>query len=117
MNASGGSEMETLTEAIARLERRGFDAELIARPGGLLERDREGAVAPETLVVEEIVRFEGTSDPQDEAVLFALRSEDDRLRGTFLSTYGPHTGPENAAVLERLRRARSQRHGRDRSAR
>lgn len=101
--------METLSEAIARLERRGFEDEFLARPGGLLERDREGAVAPETLVVEEIVRFEGVSDPQDEAVLFALRSADGSVRGTFLSTYGPQTGADNVAVMERLNRAETRR--------
>ena len=36
-------------------------------------------------IVDEIVRFEGESDPDDEAVLFALRSRDDKARGTFVA--------------------------------
>ena len=93
--------METLSEALARLEGKGFRDSLRARPGGDLEHDGE-ALSPESLVIEEIVRFEGTSDPASEAVLFALRSEDDRVRGTLLATYGPQMDLDAAAAIERL---------------
>ena len=94
--------METLREAIRRLETRGFRDALRARPDGLLYRGRDELVAPEELIVEETVRFEGESDPADESILFALRSRDGRVRGTFLATYGTRIDPGSAAVLERL---------------
>ena len=95
--------METLREALKRLEQRGFREALVARPGGLLGPTGEDAATPEEWVVDEIVRFEGESDPGDEAVLFALHSTDGRIRGTFVSSYGPHTEPDCAAVIRRLR--------------
>lgn len=94
--------METLSEALARLERLGFRDSLRARPGGLLGVGRGEILSPETLVIEEIIRFEGQSDPDDEAVLFALRSFDGRVRGTFVAAYGVPTDPDCAAVMERL---------------
>jgi len=97
--------METLREAIARLEGRGFVGAFRPRPGGLLELDGAEAVAPENLVVEEVVRFEGESDPEDEAVLFALRTRDGRIRGTFVAGYGARSDPDCAAAVQRLPRS------------
>lgn len=94
--------METLREALARLERDGFGRAFRATREGALEAPGVAPLAPESLVVEETVRFEGESDPQDEAVLFALRTRDDRVRGTFLASFGPHVEPDCAAVIQRL---------------
>jgi len=94
--------METLREAIDRLERAGFWQAFRACPGGFLEVGTERIHAPESLTVDEIVRFEGESDPEDEAVLFALRSRDGSVRGTFVATYGPSAEPVSGALVKRL---------------
>jgi len=94
--------METLREALSRLEKRGFCHAFRATSKGELEVRGEPAFAPETLVVEETVRFEGESDPEDQAVLLALRSRDGRIRGTFVASYGPQMEPACAAVMHRL---------------
>jgi hypothetical protein len=97
--------METMQEAIERLEKRGFEIAFRALPGGELGARLEGAdevrYPAETMRVDEIVRFEGRSDPDDEAVLFALRSPDE-VRGTFAAAYGPHMEAETVAVVEKL---------------
>ncbi|HKA13923.1 MAG TPA: hypothetical protein VKH41_02810 [Myxococcota bacterium] len=98
--------METLLEAIDRLERAGYSAQLRACPGGFREV-RSGRIhLPEALIVDEIVRFEGESDPGDEAVVFALRTRDGSLRGTFVSTYGPGSDPQSGELIKRLDTAR-----------
>jgi hypothetical protein len=94
--------METMTQAVARLERRGFTVGLRATLDGCLRVGDEDARPADEFVVEEVVRFEGVSDPGDEAVLFALRTREDDVRGTFVATYGPRTDPACAAVIERL---------------
>ena len=94
--------METLSEALRRLERRGFRSAFRATPEGSLALEGGKPIAPETLVIDETVRFEGESDPEDEAVVFALRSQDGRLRGTFVAAFGPQMEPACAAVLHRL---------------
>lgn len=96
--------MEPLRCAIARLERAGFREGFRARREGFLELGSGRVHAPESLVVAEIVRFEGESDPDDEAVLLALRSRDDAVRGTFVASYGPGSDPISAALIQRLRR-------------
>ena len=94
--------METMSQALARFEREGYRAGFRARANGDLTVDGDGFFAPEALVVDRIVRFEGTSDPGDEAVLFALRSPDGRVRGTFAATYGMQCDPRDIEALRRL---------------
>jgi hypothetical protein len=100
--------METMREALARLEARGFERAFRADLDGRLEASGQAPLAPEALVIVEVVRFEGESDPGDESVLFALRTPDDRIRGTFVARYGTQIDPACAAALERLNRASDQ---------
>ena len=99
---SKSTAMETMDTAVARLERAGYADALRPRADGFFE-PRTGSVhQPETLIVDEIVRFEGESDPADEAVLFALRSRDQSVRATFVATYGPSADPISGSLIKRL---------------
>jgi hypothetical protein len=102
MTSPSTLQMETLSGAIRRLERAGFSGSFRARPDGLLALEANRLYAPEDLVVEEIVRFEGDSDPEEQAVLFALSSRDGRARGTFIATYGVFADPTAAEIMRRL---------------
>ena len=99
--------METLTEAVARLRLAGFREDFRATPRGLRAAATGATYEPESLEIEEVVRFEGETDPADQAILFALRSGTDGVKGTYASAYGPTTGPLDAEVLHRLGRAPS----------
>ena len=101
--------LESLAQAIARLEERGFRHSLRARCGELRVVDSGEDYAPEDLEIDEIVRFEGETDPAEEVALFALRGPDGAPLGTYASMYGPATPPEDAVVVRRLRRARPHR--------
>jgi hypothetical protein len=100
--------MDTLSEAIAALEAAGFGDAFRAEAGGLRALAAGRSFAPESLVVEHVRRFEGESDPDDMAVLFALRSEGGDVRGTFTTEYGAKLAdPEAAEVMRRLARGDS----------
>jgi len=89
-------------EAVERLERLGYCEAFRPQGDGLLAVGDDQLLAPESLVVEEIVRFEGATDPSDEAVLFALRTRDGRVRGTLAAGYGTQVDPACAAAVRRL---------------
>jgi hypothetical protein len=103
------AQLETLQEAVARLASAGFGDSFQAVPGGLRALEANEVIACEQLLVEEIVRFEGESDPGDMAVLFALRSQDGRIAGTFVSGYGASTDPEAARAMQALEAAHADR--------
>ena len=96
--------METLSEAIARLEAAGFRDSFRPEAGRLWALAAQRFFAPDALVVEEVVRFEGESDPDEQAILFALRSPAGDVRGTFTTSYGPLMDPASTEVVRLLAR-------------
>lgn len=96
--------METLLEATARLQDSGFRGSWSARPGGLLGCAGCGRVVDAgEVVIAEVVRFEGSSDPGDEAILYALIGPCGD-RGLYSSPYGLYASEVHVEVAIRLRR-------------
>jgi hypothetical protein len=93
--------METMTEAIDRLNRSGYLAEFGAEGEGLKRAGRDAVSPPETFHIDEIVRFEGDSDPGDESAIFALTGPDG-TKGTYTVAFGPLMAPADAVVVKRL---------------
>ncbi len=94
--------METLSQAIARLEAAGYRDGFTPTRDGLLASRAGRHYMPESLTVDAIERFEGPTDPADASVLFALRAPDG-VRGTWATPFGPARDLLDAALAERLR--------------
>jgi len=94
--------VETLSEAIARLEAAGFRDSFRPETGRLWALAAQRFFAPDALVVEEVVRFEGESDPDEQAILFALRSPAGDVRGTFATSFGTLVDPASVEIVRRL---------------
>ncbi len=96
--------LETLSATQQRLTKAGFGDDLTARDGELHATPSGRTFDPRELLAAEIVRFEGDSDPDDEAVLVAVATRDGEPIGTFTVPYGPNTSAEEAEVLRHLHR-------------
>ncbi len=95
--------METQSEALTRLQAAGYDVDVrIDDDGGLLAGER--LVEVSALTIDETVRFEGMSNPDDEAILLAVRGEEG-WGGTLLLPYGPDVTADQAAVMRGLLRS------------
>lgn len=94
--------METMTEAISRLERAGYVESFIAESGRVRCAACEGWHEATELTIDEVVRFEGASDPADEAVLFALACRHCDVRGTYVAAYGPSTSAADVEMIKKL---------------
>jgi hypothetical protein len=96
--------METLSDAITRLRGQGYSVDFAAVSGGSLRCTDCGAdFEAAEMRIEEIVRFEGASDPGDEAILFALRGRCDHA-GVYSAAYGPGATRADAEVAAGLGR-------------
>jgi len=95
-------QLESFAEALRRLERRGFTHALTAEAGRVHDLSTGERFDPETLAIDEIVRFEGESDPDEQAVLFALLTPDGEALGTYSAVFGPAMPPEDGDVIRRL---------------
>jgi hypothetical protein len=93
---------DTLTAAITRLRARGYTDDLEATDDGALTCARCGAAEdPATMRIDRTVRFEGSSDPGDEAILLAITCRCG-ARGLYSAAYGPAAPPADAAALTRF---------------
>jgi hypothetical protein len=93
---------ETLSEALRRLASRGFVHDLLADDGRLRDAATGERHDPDFLVIAEVVRFEGASDPDEQAILFALETPSGAPLGTYAIAFGPAMAPEDVAVVRRI---------------
>lgn len=95
--------MDTMTEAIAQLEERGWTAQFEVRDGLVHCVTCEEVATPESVRIDETVRFEGATDPADESILFAITSPCGH-KGTLADGFGAEAPPEDAEALRMLGR-------------
>jgi len=93
----------TLVDAIAALRGDGFDHDFSVAADAFLLCSECGGTHPATeALIEATSRFEGESDPGDEAVLFGLRCLHCGVLGVLVAAYGPAATAEEADVVTAL---------------
>jgi hypothetical protein len=94
--------MSTVTDATRRLQADGYTGNWYANEAGrLVCGECGGEFDPADVVVDQVLRFEGQSDPDDEMILFAVRGPCGD-RGVYSAAYGPYQSPEDTAVIAGL---------------
>ncbi len=96
---------DTLSQAVDRLTAHGYTDDFRAEPEGMRAVVAGVLYRPELLVVEEVGRFEGISDPADEAIVLAVHCREDGPKGTYTVAFGPGVGALDAEMMHRLRDA------------
>jgi len=91
-----------MARVVDRLTKAGYSDLFRGEPGGVRAIHADHLHAPEELVVESIDRFEGISDPADEAMVLAVRSSTDGCRGTYTVPYGKNMPAIDAEMVARI---------------
>jgi hypothetical protein len=90
----------TIAGTVDRMTRAGYTDWFRAEAGGLRAAKAGCVHPPQAMRVDEIARFEGETNPSDEAIVFALECKQDGVKGTFTVPYGKDTP---AADVEAVR--------------
>jgi hypothetical protein len=93
---------DTVTEAVNLLEAEGYTHQFGVQDHGLKCGSCGTLHDPTQAVIDRIFRFEGDSDPGDEAIVLGLRCPHCDLLGTLVSAYGPSADPDEVDVLTKL---------------
>jgi hypothetical protein len=95
---------DTVTEAVELLAAAGYvdDYRLCAK--GIKAAGHDAPHPTGTAVVDYTFRFEGPSDPGDEAIVLGVRCTEWNSQGVIVAAYGPDADPEEAALLVALTR-------------
>ena len=97
-------QQETQAATLAALAEAGFGADFRVDGGGISGPPDVHRAPPQEFLVMGEYRFEGMSDPDDEALVIALVHEPTGIRGTIDVAYGPDASIEEAEVLTHLPR-------------
>jgi len=100
-NPIASTEMKTLVSTLDRLIRKGFTEDYKAINAGLKALLRGTIYQPDEVKVVDFHRFEGTSDPADESILYAIITSDG-CKGTLVDAYGPASDTKVTAFMEKV---------------
>src|SRR5262245_20222229 len=88
--------------AISALRRDGFTDDFAASSGELQLAGTDRRFRPEDCRILNYFRFEGTSDPGDMSIVYALETRDG-TRGILVDAFGTYADPEVGAVVSRMK--------------
>jgi hypothetical protein len=94
----------SVAEAIALLEADGYRADVSFGDGSVHCRVRGTPHPPVELVVRHTFRFEGDTDPGDEAIVLGVECPACKARGIVVSAFGPEASSEFVELVQHLRR-------------
>lgn len=101
----------TVTEVLDQLAVRGYGSTFRIEEGTVAPtlscETCQDRLVPERVPVAETWRFEGQTDPDDEAIVLALTCPSCQTGGVWISSYGPDTPTAEAHVLTALDRSPS----------
>jgi hypothetical protein len=92
---------DTVTEAVNGLKRRGFNLDFNLNFNCLVCGENSVTLPPEEFEITEVHRFEGDSDPADEAVVFAIESMHG-LKGVLVNGYGVSADKMSNEMIQKL---------------
>ena len=94
----------TVTDAVAYLRTQGYTDDIELDGSTLICARSKMSYALDNVIVDHTFRFEGESDPGDEAIVLGLRYPDTDVRATLVSAFGPDADPATSEFLSRLHR-------------
>ena len=93
---------ETLSEAIDDLKNRGYKNDFNLHPDWIECASLTLKLKPEEFHVDEIHRFEGMTNPDDSAVLYAISSSNG-VNGLLIDAYGAYSDSLSTMMINKLR--------------
>ncbi len=85
--------LKSLTSCLAKVNRDGYTHDMKIENGVIQSLQTEKSYYPHELKVVNFFRFEGLSDPEDNAILYIIETNDG-TKGTLVDAYGVYSDPE-----------------------
>lgn len=92
---------DTMVEAINGLKRQGYEHDFNLHPEWIECAPLNLKLAPDQFHVDQVHRFEGMTNPDDSAVLYAISAQDG-LKGLLVDAYGPYAETVSEAMIAKL---------------
>lgn len=90
-------------EAMQEWEAKGYDKNLVLKFDHFEIDSGHEKIYPEEFEIDEFIRFENTSDPSDQSILYAISSPKHNLKGLYLESYGLYTEEVSRSMIDKFR--------------
>jgi hypothetical protein len=108
ISKAGTGFMASLSETIRKLENDGYKENLTPCFDHLSCRVGEIKLYPEDFVVDKVVRFENSSDPDDQSILYAVSSDTHGVKGLYVESYGLYHESLSKEILDKLSKKKAE---------
>jgi hypothetical protein len=85
---AGTGFMEPLSEAIEIYRKNGYTENLVPYFDHLATHSNNLKIWPSEIIVDEVCRFENSSDPSDQSILYVISVPSRNLKGLYTESYG-----------------------------
>ncbi|MEQ1722915.1 MAG: hypothetical protein ABL930_07040 [Pseudobdellovibrio sp.] len=106
MSKAGTGMMLTLTEGIEAFEAQGYSGNITPNFDHLSLNSGEIKIFPKDIVIDDIVRFENSSDPDDQSILYAISNTDKSIKGLYIDSYGAYHDELSQELLDAIQISR-----------
>lgn len=93
---------KTLVEVMAVLRKRGYTKDFNLLEENLSYDVGGPPVELSDIVIDKSYRFASGNDPEDEAIMYAMRNVKDGAKGVFVNAYGIYSDPNADRVIARI---------------
>lgn len=103
-------DLKTMMACINKLNRLGFSTQFQAGKNGLTSLSSEKIYNPDEVEIVDFYRFEGESDPEDSAILYAIQTRTGE-RGTLTDAYGTYNDSKVSEFIKQVTEIRKKPQG------
>ena len=94
---------DTSSEAINALVAKGYDHNFNLKVEVLYCHTNDTTLAPDDFQIDEVHRYEGETNPDDEVVVYAISSPSAGIKGILVNAYGVYAEGISAQLVEKLK--------------
>lgn len=92
----------TLSQTINGLKEDGYDLDFNVHEERLVCSYTKTSLTPDEFEIDKIYRFEGMTNPEDQAILYAISSPKFGVKGVLVNGYGPTSDEMADAIIKKL---------------
>ncbi|MEO8111103.1 MAG: hypothetical protein ABI594_13755 [Ginsengibacter sp.] len=93
---------DTVSLALNSLKARGYTTDFNIAFDKLICNETKACLNPGEFEITEVYRFEGETNPSDEAIVYAVESKDGKMKGAFVSAYGTYADSLSDEMIRKL---------------
>jgi hypothetical protein len=91
--------MKSLATCLQRVVTEGYSEDFKITEKGLESQQKNSSYKPEQIQIVNFFRFEGESDPDDNAILYVIETNDG-TKGTLIDAYGIYNDPKVSRFMK-----------------